>query len=129
MACCRLPTRKPAAAGANWAMMLRMRTAPHPSVETISDDLGPAQWLDALAEGTCSQDDFVERVLQRESTDPEVTWEVRALLDQNFRRKRLDRETFVCLKARLHRHSLGVHEDGGGDASSAKAARPLTGQS
>lgn len=101
-----------------------MRTAPTSSAETISDDIGPAQWLDALAEGTCSQDEFVERVLQRESADPEVTWEVLALLDQNFRRKRLDRETFVCLKARLHRHSLGVREDGGAAGTDAAPAIP-----
>src|SRR5690606_6871745 len=68
--------------------------------------------IDELANGQCSKDEFVDRVLRCESTDPDAVWEVLALLDQNFRRKRIDRETFASLKSRLQRHSLGVQEDG-----------------
>ena len=67
--------------------------------------------IDELAARQCTQDEFVERVLQCESTDPDAVWEVLALLDQNFRRKRIDRDTFVCLKSRLQRHSLGARGD------------------
>src|SRR5690606_25436924 len=68
--------------------------------------------VDELANGQCSKDEFVDRVLRCESTDPDAVWEVLALLDQNFRRKRIDRDTLVSLKSRLQRHSLGVQEDG-----------------
>lgn len=68
----------------------------------------PAEWLDDLAAGRCTSDEFVARVLAREARDAEVMWEVLALLDQYYRRKRIERETFVTLKARLQRHSLGL---------------------
>jgi len=76
-----------------------------------SADADLQHWLDALAGGTCSQDEFVEEVLRREPADPEITWEVLSQLDQYFRRKRIDRETYVCLKSRFQRHSLGSGTD------------------
>jgi hypothetical protein len=68
--------------------------------------------MDELANGQCTQDEFVERVVQCEARDEEAVWEVLALLDRHFRRKRIDRDTFVALKARLQRHSLGDPENG-----------------
>jgi serine/threonine protein kinase len=85
-------------------------------MQTASTDIGKnrsgpsdaERWLDELAAGTCSLDDFIELVLRQEATDPEIAWEVLALIDQHFRRKLIDHETYTLLKARLHRHSLAV---------------------
>ena len=76
--------------------------------------------LDALAANRLTPDGFVDRVLECEVDDPEVAWEVLALLDQYFRRKRIDKDTFVGLKARLQRHSLGAR----GDARPTRPQRP-----
>lgn len=78
--------------------------------------------LDALIGQRLTADEFLERVLDCEADDPEVVWEVLALLDQHFRRKRIDHDTFADLKMRLQRHSLGSK----GDARS--MARPRSGR-
>lgn len=67
--------------------------------------------LDALSRKRLTADEFLERVLDCEADDPEVVWEVLALLDQHFRRKRIDHDTFTDLKVRLQRHSLGSRGD------------------
>lgn len=67
--------------------------------------------LDALAGKRLTPDELLDRVLDCEADDPEVVWEVLALLDQYFRRKRIEHDTFIDLKARLQRHSLGSRGD------------------
>lgn len=89
----------------------RMYVAPTESEELEAAAAGVESLLDALAAGTFTQDEFVERVLDCEASDPEAVWEVLALLDQYYRRKRIDRDTFVTLKGRLQRHSLGARGD------------------
>jgi hypothetical protein len=70
------------------------------------------QLIEALASGQCPPDQFVDRVLGHPAAEAELVWDVLALLDQNYRRRRIDRETYNALKARLQRHSLGVREEG-----------------
>lgn len=88
-----------------------MRVSPVDPEESTAPAADAEALLDALAGGTLTPDEFVEQVVAGEADDPELAWEALALLDQHFRRKRIDRETFTSLKARLQRHSLGARGD------------------
>jgi hypothetical protein len=44
--------------------------------------------------------------------DPDAVWDVLAVLDQNYRRGRLDAAQFKRLKARVERHALGAASPG-----------------
>lgn len=79
------------------------RDAAHAQDGSVAEEL-----VEALASGSCDPERFAERVIRHEESDPDVVWDVLALLDQNYRRKRIDRNTFLDLKARLQRHSLGM---------------------
>ena len=48
-----------------------------------------AEWLDAVGEETCSQDEFLQQVQRMTAADPDVPFEVLSLLDQYFRRERI----------------------------------------
>jgi Protein kinase domain len=83
------------------------------------EDAGVSQWLDALASGTCSQEAFLRNLENREGNDPEVPWEVLALLDQYLRREKISQEVYASLKARLQQTYMGF----GGGTSPAQPAR------
>jgi len=63
------------------------------------------KWMDSLAGRECSADEFLEEVLDRELGHPDLSWEVLALLEQYFRRKKIPHDVFVSLKARLQKQS------------------------
>jgi serine/threonine protein kinase len=65
-------------------------------------------WLDALAGGSCDASAFLHAMHDRFSTDPEGNWEVLSLLDQYYRRGRIDAETFKTIKTALAESALGV---------------------
>lgn len=83
-----------------------MRASVEPNETPDADDT--PRWLESLASGQCTPDEFLREVISREQRDPELMWEVLSLLDQYFRRKRITHDVFVSVKARLHKHSLGV---------------------
>ena len=83
-----------------------------------SKDAGVAEWLDALAAGSCTQEEFLRVVEDRESDDSEVPWEVLALLDQYLRREKISQDVYASLKARLQRTYMGF--------GSGNATPPLT---
>jgi Protein kinase domain len=68
---------------------------------------GVLQWLDALAAGACTQEEFLGKVQSLEGNDPELPWEVLALLDQHLRRERISRDVYASLKARLQQRFMG----------------------
>src|SRR5262245_5541936 len=84
--------------------------SPGPAACIAGADL--QHWLDALAGGSCQQDDFFDEILRREPADPAIIVDVFAQLDQYYRRKLVDRETYVRLKSRFQHHSLGTGMDG-----------------
>ncbi|HUG72037.1 MAG TPA: protein kinase, partial [Steroidobacteraceae bacterium] len=78
-----------------------------------SDELVAArQWVDWLVAQSCTEGDFITQVLLLEDEDPEVAFEVLALLDQLHRRHQLSDELFTRVKGRLLQASLGY---GGGE--------------
>ena len=79
-----------------------------------SKEAGVAEWLDALAAGSCTQEEFLRIVQDRESDDSEVPWEVLALLDQYLRREKISQDVYASLKARLQRTYMGF---GSGNAT------------
>ena len=70
------------------------------------------KWMDALASRECSTDEFLHEVLEREQDDPDLPWEVLALLDQYYRCKKIRHDVFVSLKARLQKESLYLGSGG-----------------
>jgi hypothetical protein len=66
-----------------------------------------SQWLDALADGSSSQDEFLRRVQSLEESDPDLPWEVLSLLDQYLRRERISHDVYVSLKARVQQRYMG----------------------
>jgi serine/threonine protein kinase len=66
-------------------------------------------WVAALAQGSCSNVDFLRHFKAQAQTDPDIIWEALALLDQNFRSQRIDRELYIPLKSSLQQFSLGHH--------------------
>jgi hypothetical protein len=68
--------------------------------------------LDKLATDACTQEEFLRAVQRLEQVDPDVGWEVLALLDQYFRRKKLSPALFVSVKKRLEqRHLAGAQAE------------------
>jgi Protein kinase domain/Calx-beta domain len=66
-------------------------------------------WVAALAHGSCNNVEFLRHFKARAQTDPDIIWEALALLDQNFRSQRIDRDLYIPLKSSLQQFSLGHH--------------------
>lgn len=64
-------------------------------------------WVDALSANGCDQDGFVAGVGTLLSANPDAAWDVLALLDQYFRRGKLQALTFQAVKTRVARMALG----------------------
>lgn len=62
--------------------------------------------------GERTQDQLLEDIGRLEPVHPDVLWEVLALIDQNFRLRRISPEVFVSIRKRLERHSLGNGDEG-----------------
>ena len=76
-----------------------------------SKDAGVAEWLDALAAGSCTQDEFLRQLQSLEGDDPELPWEALSLLDQYLRREIISHDVYVSLKARLQKRFMGFGSD------------------
>ena len=79
-----------------------------PPALLLAADADVSNWIEALAADECTPDEFIAEIKNRESEDPEVAWEALALLDQQFRREKINHEVFVDVKTRLQRHSMST---------------------
>jgi serine/threonine protein kinase len=66
-----------------------------------------AQWLDALADGECDQEDLIEGVHDEIDSNPDAGWELLALIDQYYRRHRIGAEDFRSLNVRVQAVLMG----------------------
>jgi serine/threonine protein kinase len=80
-------------------------------------------WLDALANGHCAPEIFLDAMRQQFLEDPEQSWEVLSLLDQYYRRGRIKPEIFHALKARLQNSAIAGREDEAARIAASSAAR------
>jgi serine/threonine protein kinase len=60
-----------------------------------------AAWLDALADGKCTPEGFLDAMGAQSLGDTEEDWEVLSLLDQYHRRGRLNSEVFRSVRSHL----------------------------
>lgn len=65
------------------------------------------EWLDGLASGLCSAEEFLAAMRDRFEEDRDGNWEVLSLLDQYYRRGKIELELFRALKSRLEDSALG----------------------
>ena len=65
------------------------------------------EWLDGLASGLCSPDEFLAAMREQFQQDRDGNWEVLSLLDQYYRRGRIKLDLFRALKSRLEDSALG----------------------
>jgi serine/threonine protein kinase len=96
--------------------MIRRMTAASPIVPGVPfpHKLAGASvrdWVDALANGSCDSAEFLRHLRRPGRENSEEIWEALALLDQSFRSRRIDRETFLSIKISLQRFALGRDVD------------------
>ncbi|MEP7312216.1 MAG: serine/threonine-protein kinase, partial [Pseudomonadota bacterium] len=65
------------------------------------------QWFDSEMPVEIIDMRLLQQMQATRHPDPDVVWDVLAILDQNYRRGRLDATQFKRLKARVERHALG----------------------
>jgi serine/threonine protein kinase len=70
-----------------------------------------AAWLDALADGKCTPEAFLEAMGEQSMGDREENWEVLSLLDQYYRRGRLNPQIFRSLRSHLEDAALSRGND------------------
>ena len=64
------------------------------------------QWLDAVSSGSCDQQSFLHGVEALVRGSEDEAWEVLSLLDQYYRRGKLQPDVFRTLKAHVDRLAL-----------------------
>ena len=74
---------------------------PHTNADATIRD-----WVEALARGVCDSAQFLQHLRQQGRENAELIWEALALLDQSFRSKRIDRDTFLPIKINLQQFAL-----------------------
>jgi hypothetical protein len=81
-------------------------------------------WLETLATGGCDERTFLARIdpLLRGSED--AAWELLALLDQHYRRGKIQANQFQALKSHVQRLALGSGDDDRAIPASAPAQAP-----
>ncbi len=67
----------------------------------------PREWLDALSAGTCDQASFFGAIKEYRKTDPDASWEVLSLLDQDYRRGKVGAVFFNSIVSRIQSVALG----------------------
>ena len=77
-----------------------------PDHSASSPDLNWQRRLDALVNGECSEDDFIEEVWSLRATDPDSAWTVVALADQRYRRGQLPAGLYRSLESKIARREL-----------------------
>jgi serine/threonine protein kinase len=70
-----------------------------------------AVWLDALADGKCTPEGFLDAMGTQSLGDREEDWEVLSLLDQYYRRGRLNPEVFRSVRSHLEDAALSRGND------------------
>jgi serine/threonine protein kinase len=63
--------------------------------------------VEALANGDCDSAEFLQHLRRQGRENSEEIWEALALLDQSFRSRRIDRDTFLPIKSNLQQFALG----------------------
>ncbi|HMD75143.1 MAG TPA: protein kinase [Steroidobacteraceae bacterium] len=77
----------------------------------VANPAAVVEWLEALASGNCDQSTFLGRVDELLRGSADAAWEVLALLDQYYRRGKINRVQFHALKLHVQRLALGARED------------------
>src|ERR1700734_2994680 len=95
---------------------------PQPRRATVEDTLA---WLDALADGRCTPEAFLDAMGGKTLGDREENWEVLSLLDQYYRRGKLDPEVFHSLRSHFEDAALSRGNDPA--SHTAPAAEPHPG--
>ncbi|MEA3151035.1 MAG: hypothetical protein QOD56_1974, partial [Gammaproteobacteria bacterium] len=70
------------------------------------------EWLDAVVTGACEHTEFLTGVGELLRRTPDTGWEMLALLDQYYRRGKLNAETFGKLKGHLQDLVMGKTQGG-----------------
>jgi serine/threonine protein kinase len=73
------------------------------------------EWLDALAAGRCSPDEFFVEMRERFDGDSNRSWEALSLLDQYYRRGKIRADVFRAVKSRLEGSAIGADSARGAD--------------
>jgi serine/threonine protein kinase len=81
----------------------RVTAQPRNGVEPLSAN----EWLDAFATGACDQETFVHAVGDIVEHAPEGGWELLGLIDQYYRRGKIDAAAFTALKTHLQNVLMG----------------------
>src|SRR5882672_1879919 len=100
-------------------MSARTEPASWPQPRAGSEGEGTALvWLDALAGGICTAEAFLGAMQEQFQEDREKSWEVLSLLDQYYRRGKINADLFHTIKSSLE--STGLQ----GDADLTASRRP-----
>ena len=67
-------------------------------------------WLDALASGICTPEEFLSAMNEQFQADRDANWEILSLIDQYYRRGKIKSELFRTLKSRLEDSALSGEE-------------------
>jgi serine/threonine protein kinase len=70
-----------------------------------------AAWLDALADGKCTPEAFLDAMNEQSLGDREENWEVLSLLDQYYRRGKLNPQVFHSVRSHLEDAALSRGND------------------
>jgi eukaryotic-like serine/threonine-protein kinase len=65
------------------------------------------EWLDALADGECDREDLIAGVHDAIDSNADAGWELLALVDQYYRRHRIDAEDFRSINLRVQSIVMG----------------------
>jgi len=91
-----------------------------------SAEFDALKWLDALAGGICTPREYLNAVHEQVKQDSDQVWEILALLDQYYRRGKIDVELFRTLKSHLESSALHGVGETTGERPRAPAAAPRT---
>jgi hypothetical protein len=73
-----------------------------------SEPKSAKEWLDALCSGACDQETFLRAVTDLSRKAPDACWEVLSLLDQYYRRGKIEFEVFQKLESHLQSVAVGA---------------------
>jgi serine/threonine protein kinase len=101
--------------------------------EVTESQMGPPDrsgalrsWLDALAGGACEPEDFLRRVDSLVAVAPDAIWESLALVDQYYRRRKIDPDLFRSLYGNLQSRAFPRRERAKrGEPAPVSARKPI----
>ena len=62
--------------------------------------------IDALAQGECTEDEFLRDTLGIGDSDADSAWNLLSIIDQHYRRGELPSMLFHSIKSRITRHAV-----------------------